>query len=167
MVDYDDWQIVHRNAAACQGWCISEVDDAIDQWQVQRLDDADITGNAWGVDIPRLESDADAAAAMKAAFLRGEDHAILAWKIIRNVCHQEFTHWDMQSWTTSSAKVDAINTWFVIGGVFTDDTWTTMESGTGECHGPFQDEITAEQARDGLSRRNIDIFWHKLWVVQR
>lgn len=73
----------------------------------------------------------------------------------------------MQSWTTSSTKVDAINTWFVIGGVFTDDTWTTMESGTGECHGPFQDEITAEQARNGLFRRNIDICWHKLWVVQR
>jgi len=110
MVDHDDWISIYRNAAARQGWCISETDDTVDQLQIQRLTDAGNTGAAWNVEIPQLESDDDAVLAMKAAFFRSEDHAILAWNIIRNTCHQEFSHWDMQSCATPPTMEDSTNT---------------------------------------------------------
>ena len=57
--------------------------------------------------------------------------------------------------------------WFVVGGIFTDGTFTKLEDGeTPECYGPFSTEEDAERVRDGVSRRNIDICWQKLYVAK-
>lgn len=56
--------------------------------------------------------------------------------------------------------------WFVVGGVFTDGTFSSIEPGASECHGPYVSETAAELARGVISRRNMDICWHKVWVAR-
>lgn len=55
--------------------------------------------------------------------------------------------------------------WYVIGGVYTDGTFTALES-AGECYGPYATTEEAHIAAKDIMRRNIDICWHKLWVVR-
>lgn len=56
--------------------------------------------------------------------------------------------------------------WFVIGGVYTDGSFANLEEGTAEVHGPYPSEDLARKAHDGFTRRNLDICWHKLYVVR-
>ena len=56
--------------------------------------------------------------------------------------------------------------WVVWGGIFTDTSFATLESGTEELHGPFHDEATALRVwRDG-TRRKVDIATHRLFVMK-
>lgn len=55
--------------------------------------------------------------------------------------------------------------WVVWGGVFTDTTFTRLEPGTEELHGPFHDEASALQALRDETRRKVDIATHRLFVM--
>ncbi len=95
----DEWTRDHTLAAGRQGWCISRVDhEGHAPWEIQRLDDAELVSEDWGIPIPQLDDDYDAAMAMRAAFDRGEPHAVLAYQLIKEFSPMEFTHWDMESW---------------------------------------------------------------------
>ena len=64
-------------------------------------------------------------------------------------------------------KDKTMERFFVVGGIFSDGTFTKLEDGQSlECYGPFATENDAERIRDGVSRRNIDICWHKLYVTK-
>ena len=56
--------------------------------------------------------------------------------------------------------------WFVIGGIYTDGSFLSLEPGGSEVHGPYSSKEDAVKADDALSRRNLDICWHKLYVVR-
>jgi hypothetical protein len=55
--------------------------------------------------------------------------------------------------------------WVVWGGVFTDTSFTKLEPGTEELHGPYHDEDTAMQAWRDETRRKVDIATHRLFVM--
>ena len=55
--------------------------------------------------------------------------------------------------------------WVVWGGVFTDTSFTKLEPGTEELHGPYHDEETAMRAWRDETRRKVDIATHRLFVM--
>lgn len=55
--------------------------------------------------------------------------------------------------------------WVVWGGIFTDTSFTVLEPGTEEMHGPFADEATANRAWQDYTRRKVDIATHRLFVL--
>jgi len=55
--------------------------------------------------------------------------------------------------------------WILWGGVFTDTSFTVLEPGTEELHGPFPDEATATRAWRDAMRRKVDIATHRLFVM--
>lgn len=55
--------------------------------------------------------------------------------------------------------------WVVWGGIFTDTSFTTLEPGTEELHGPYPDEATATRAWQDHMRRKVDIATHRLFVM--
>jgi hypothetical protein len=63
------------------------------------------------------------------------------------------------------SQLNAPKLYFIWGGVFTDSTWTTLEPGTEESHGPYHDAATAERVWNEKARRNIDIANHRLFVL--
>lgn len=92
----------HTLAAARQGWCISQVDhEGHAPWEVQRLDDAEGVDRDWGISVPQLADDDAAVAAMKAAFDRGEPHAVAAYAFLLANSEEEFEQWGMQHWCCS------------------------------------------------------------------
>lgn len=101
-IDMDDWQMAHANAAAAQGWCLSEVGikRTPHYVEIQRIDDADTTSVHWGMPIPQLESDQHAVQVMHDAWLRGEEHALLAYQILKRDSPSEFHFWHMHTWHT-------------------------------------------------------------------
>lgn len=62
-------------------------------------------------------------------------------------------------------KSENLSPWYVIGGVYTDGTFSKLES-VGECYGPYSTTEEAHIVAKDMMRRNIDICWHKLWVVR-
>lgn len=54
--------------------------------------------------------------------------------------------------------------WVLWGGIFTDTSFTTLEPGTEELHGPFHDEATALRAWREETQRKVDIATHRLFV---
>ena len=99
-VNMDDWHNSHVLLAAAQGWCISEVgiEGSAHYLEIQRLDDALAVGLDWGVTIPQLDGDEAAVSALRAAWRRGEDHALLAYQIIKQNSPSEYHYWEMQHW---------------------------------------------------------------------
>lgn len=103
MADFDDWTIYHVIMAAAQGWCISETQcRGAAPLEIQRLDDADTVGILYGVTIPQLRDDRDAAEALRKAYISREDHAILAVSIIRRQSPKEYEHWRMMEWNSNT-----------------------------------------------------------------
>jgi hypothetical protein len=102
-VDMDDWHTPHANAAAAQGWCLSEVGlkNTAHCVEIQRIDDAKTTSMSWGMQIPQLDSDDHAVNVMHEAWLRGEPHAVLAYQILKMCSPSEFDFWRMNSWHKS------------------------------------------------------------------
>lgn len=100
-LDMADWEMIHANAAAQEGWCLSEVDlDTTPHCvEIQRIDDAEMTSVNWGMPIPQLEDDDQAVQAMHAAWKRGESHAELAYEILKSCSPHEFEFWGMNAWT--------------------------------------------------------------------
>ncbi len=56
--------------------------------------------------------------------------------------------------------------WVVWGGVFTDTSFTVLEAGTEELHGPFHEEERALRAWRDETRRKVDIATHRLFVME-
>lgn len=54
---------------------------------------------------------------------------------------------------------------FVVGGIFTDGTFSKLEENGGVFLGPYLTNEDAYVVLSGLSRRNLDICWYKLWTV--
>lgn len=95
-----DWKPEHMLAAAQQGWCISEVrNDDHAPWEIQRWDDAGSASEDLGVEVPQLFSDDHAVEVLRAAYDRGEPHAVLAVGILRECSPQEFSYWRMGEWS--------------------------------------------------------------------
>lgn len=96
------WTREHTLAAARQGWCISEVRSADHApWEIQRLDDAHSASEDYGVTVPQLVSDDEAVQVLRAAYGRGEPHAVLAYELLRENSLQEFAYWRMENWQKS------------------------------------------------------------------
>jgi hypothetical protein len=99
MLDMDDFHVSYVMKALQQGWCLSELDVAGNgRIQVQKVDDPERTSLEYGVPVPELWDDADAVNQLKAAYVRGEDHALAAYRILQLNSPMEFQHWQMMSW---------------------------------------------------------------------
>ena len=55
--------------------------------------------------------------------------------------------------------------YFIVGGIFTDGTFSKIEDNGSVMLGPYKTAEEAETVRDGMNRKNLDICWYKLWVV--
>ncbi|PWS37879.1 hypothetical protein DFH01_00755 [Falsiroseomonas bella] len=62
--------------------------------------------------------------------------------------------------------MDERRIWVVWGGVFTDTSFTRLDPGTEELHGPFHDLASAERAWRDHMRRKVDIATHRLFVME-
>lgn len=98
-MDMDDFHTMHVVKALAQGWLLSELDVAgHGTIQVQKVDDPVQVGTEWNIRVPDLVDDADAVQQFKAAYVRGEDHARAAYRILQLNSPSEFAHWRMQEW---------------------------------------------------------------------
>jgi len=96
LIELDDWHENHANAAACQGW---------------QIFDTGFLGQA-PLEIRYLEMDPatdvedktvhcrdeEAVRSFREAFKLGEDHALVAFKLIRLHSPKEYEHWRMMDW---------------------------------------------------------------------
>ena len=55
---------------------------------------------------------------------------------------------------------------WVVGGVFTDGSFTELERDGSACFGPFLTRDEAERAASANRRHNIDICWYQLFVAE-
>ncbi|MGK7871301.1 DUF4170 domain-containing protein [Falsiroseomonas sp. E2-1-a20] len=55
--------------------------------------------------------------------------------------------------------------WVVWGGVFTDTSFTELEAGSEELHGPFHDDQAALRAWRDETRRKVDLATHRLFIL--
>lgn len=100
MMDLDEFNQKYFKTALAQGWMLCEVDfHGKTEVEVQRVDDALAVGMIHNVQVPSLLDDYQAVCELRAAFMRGEDHALMAYALVKSLSAQEFTHWDMQSWS--------------------------------------------------------------------
>ena len=99
-LNMDDWHQHHVLAAGAQGWCLSEValPNTAHYLEIQRLDDAEGVGRDWGITVPQLDDDAAAVAALRAAWLAWQEHALLAYHILKHHSPSEFLYWGMGEW---------------------------------------------------------------------
>ena len=56
---------------------------------------------------------------------------------------------------------------WVVGGVFTDGTFSALERDGAECYGPFNSSEAAESTRSARCRHNIDICWYNLFITKQ
>ncbi|MFC3126177.1 hypothetical protein ACFOD4_14000 [Pseudoroseomonas globiformis] len=56
--------------------------------------------------------------------------------------------------------------WVVWGGIFRDTSFTELEAGTEELHGPFSNMQDAEKVWLERMRRMVDIASHRLFVLR-
>ena len=99
-VDIGDWQRSHMRAAAAQGWLLSEtgIKGSAHSLEVQRIDDAYSFSQDLQVHVPQLDNDQQAVARLKQAWLMAEDHAMLAYQILKYNSPSEFEYWEMNHW---------------------------------------------------------------------
>ena len=90
----------HVQAAAAQGWCLSEVApmNTPHQIEIQFIQDAPEVGNMWDVQVPQLQDDAQAVHMMHEAWLSRELHAQVAYEILKHESPSEFAFWRMHEW---------------------------------------------------------------------
>jgi hypothetical protein len=88
----------HEHEALLQGWQLVETGfpggNAIQIQDVIHVNHAHVQCDL----VPRLGSHQAAVQAMKQAYERGEDHAIQAYLIVKNMAWNEFAYWHMQHW---------------------------------------------------------------------
>ena len=98
MLNYDDWTYTHQRLASLQGWQLVDTDSLGAASVEIRCIDSHAKSNAWAERSNHAMNDEVAVKAMKEAFLRDEDHAVLAYHIIKNTSVPEFNMWGMASW---------------------------------------------------------------------
>jgi len=93
------WTREDTDAAAREGWCVCAVDhDGHAPWEVSRIDDVEMAAEEMGFPVPQLEGDDVAAELFRAAYARGESHALKLYEFLREQAQQEFAHWNMGEW---------------------------------------------------------------------
>lgn len=99
-LNMDDWTQRHINAAGAQGWCLCEVGipRTGHYLELQYINNAATVGSEWGIPIPQLAHDLDAVETMQASWLAGEDHAQLAYQLLKLHSPSEFEYWKMHTW---------------------------------------------------------------------
>jgi hypothetical protein len=99
-LNIDDWYKHHILAAGAQGWCLSEValPNTAHYLEIQRLDDAEGVSRDWGVTVPQLADDAAAVDAMREAWASYQEHALLAYHLLKHHSPSEFLYWGMGEW---------------------------------------------------------------------
>jgi hypothetical protein len=99
-LNMDDWEHRHIHAAGAQGWCLSEVGVPRSGHclELQYINDAVSVSEEWGIFIPQLGHDLDAVEIMHASWLAGEDHAQLAYQLLKIHSPREFEYWRMHMW---------------------------------------------------------------------
>lgn len=103
----DDWNDHNRRAAARQGWQLLETEFHSSTVVICGIDDESDPDVRTEFNSGSSTNDEQAMLAMKESFLRNEDHAILAYNIIKNQSATEFFHWAMESWKVQkSVDVD-------------------------------------------------------------
>lgn len=97
-LDMEDWTPRYQRLAAAQGWQLTE-NGQLGNGSIE------IRCLETPIDLVRLadrsqhiQTDDDAVSSMKTAFLNNEDHAIIAWTIIKYNSPLEFSMWAMNSW---------------------------------------------------------------------
>jgi hypothetical protein len=95
-----DWCDLFEQAAAQQGWCITEVAprNSPCALEINHVEDAVLLSTSLGTSVPQLKNDREAVQAFQAAWLAQQPHAVLAYQIIRSNSPSEFDHWHMQEW---------------------------------------------------------------------
>ena len=104
-LDMDDWHPHHIHAAGAQGWCLSEVGvpKTGHYLEVQHIQDAAQVSEEWGVPVRQLEHDLAAVEIMRTAWCSGEEHAILAYQLLKLHSPSEFDYWNMTSWRENNS----------------------------------------------------------------
>lgn len=94
IVSIDDWTPYHQNIASKQGWKLVDTDSYGSRVEVHCTNV-----------VPTLDlNDYTAVANLKEAYLNNEDHAILAFNILKYHSVVEFQHWAMDSWVMQKPK---------------------------------------------------------------
>lgn len=99
-VDMDDWTPRHIHAAGAQGWCLSEVGapKTGHYLELQFIQDAAQVSMDWGMPVRQLEHDLDAVEVMHTSWQAGEEHAQLAYQLLKLHSPSEFEYWRMHMW---------------------------------------------------------------------
>jgi hypothetical protein len=101
-LDINDWRPCHAVKAASQGWCLIDTDQrGSSPIELQKIDDAAGKSIEYGVPVLSLVADDDAVDAFRVAYENREDHAVLAYQILKWGSPGEFEYWDMLSWQVS------------------------------------------------------------------
>ncbi len=105
-ITIDDWLPHHQALAAEEGWCIGEtgIKNTPNHLEIQRIDDVEQVSMVMGVNAIGLPGDDQAVEALRQSWLLKNDHALLAYRIIRYNSPAEFCFWGMSSWTRSTEK---------------------------------------------------------------
>lgn len=89
----------HVKCALSEGWMIWDTDyRGAHGLQVQCVDDPERMSEEMGISVPELQNDAEAVQVMKQSYEQGSDHAIQAYRILKQHSLSEFTYWGMQHW---------------------------------------------------------------------
>jgi hypothetical protein len=97
-LDIEDWTPQHQRLAAKQGWQLIETGQYGSGSIEVRCIDSDIDLIRLADRSEKILHDEDAVSEFKQAFLRNEDHAVTAWKILQVNSPLEFNLWAMSSW---------------------------------------------------------------------
>lgn len=103
----DDWLPIYQTRAARQGWQLVSTEYYGNlEVQIHCVGyDQSLIYNDRENDL--VNTDEKAVYAMKQAYLRREDHAVLAFHILKNQSLMEFTHWAMDSWKLDTQAINA------------------------------------------------------------
>jgi hypothetical protein len=99
------WSREDYECAAREGWGLFKTSNSENgDWQVQRLDDALDASEAFGFAVPQLDNDESAWALFRAAYERGESHAVKLYGFLREHSPAEFQFMGAESWRRTSNK---------------------------------------------------------------
>jgi hypothetical protein len=69
--------------------------------EVQHIQDAQSVSADWGVPVRQLDHDLAAVEIMRASWQAGEEHAMLAYQLLKLHSPSEFDYWRMHTWIPS------------------------------------------------------------------
>jgi hypothetical protein len=90
----DDWTTTHEKAALKQGWQLTDSDSFSGRVEIRCVSDGHFLEDRTETE----NHDYAAVSSMKAAYMNDDDHAMLAYMILKYNNHMEFQHWAMETW---------------------------------------------------------------------